>query len=49
METHAAVTESKGAPFEIQPLDLNELRDNELLVKVAAAGVCHIDLIIRDQ
>jgi aryl-alcohol dehydrogenase len=45
----AAVTESKGAPFALQELELGELRDDEVLVEVAAAGVCHTDLIIRDQ
>jgi aryl-alcohol dehydrogenase len=45
----AAVTESKGAPFEIKPLELGELRADEVLVKVAACGICHTDLIIRDQ
>jgi aryl-alcohol dehydrogenase len=45
----AAVTESKGAPFEVQEIELGELRPDEVLVKVAAAGICHTDLIIRDQ
>ena len=45
----AAVTESKGAPFAIKRLELGELRDDEVLVKVAACGICHTDLIIRDQ
>ncbi len=49
MRIRAAVTESKGAPFALQELDLGELRDDEVLVEVAAAGVCHTDLIIRDQ
>jgi aryl-alcohol dehydrogenase len=45
----AAVTESKGAPFEIQQLEVDDLRPDELLVKVVACGICHTDLIIRDQ
>ena len=45
----AAVTESKGAPFALQQLELGELRSDEVLVRVAAAGICHTDLIIRDQ
>jgi aryl-alcohol dehydrogenase len=49
MRIRAAVTESKGAPFALQELELGELRDDEVLVDVAAAGVCHTDLIIRDQ
>ncbi len=49
MEIQAAVTESGGAPFAIQTLQMDELRANEVLVKVSAAGVCHTDLIVRDQ
>ncbi len=49
MEIQAAVTESKGAPFEIKPVELGELRADEVLVRVVACGICHTDLIIRDQ
>ena len=49
MKIKAAVTESKGAPFALQELELGELRPDEVLVEVAAAGVCHTDLIVRDQ
>jgi aryl-alcohol dehydrogenase len=49
MRIQAAVTRSKGAPFEIEQLELGELRDDEILVRVVAAGICHTDLIIRDQ
>ena len=49
MRITAAVTEEKGAPFELQELELGPLRPDEVLVKVAAAGICHTDLICRDQ
>ncbi len=49
MEIQAAVTESKGAPFEIKRLELGELHADEVLVRVVACGICHTDLIIRDQ
>jgi aryl-alcohol dehydrogenase len=45
----AAVTESKGAPFALTELEVGELRPGEVLVEVAAAGICHTDLIVRDQ
>jgi aryl-alcohol dehydrogenase len=45
----AAVTEEKGAPFTLQEVELGELRPDEVLVEVAAAGICHTDLICRDQ
>lgn len=49
MKITAAVTEEKGAPFALQELELGELRPDEVLVEVAAAGICHTDLICRDQ
>ena len=49
MRITAAVTESKGAPFALQELELGDLRPDEVLVRVAAAGICHTDLIMRDQ
>jgi len=45
----AAVTESRGAPFVLREVELGELRSDEILVRVAAAGICHTDLICRDQ
>ena len=45
----AAVVESKCAPFVLQDVEIGELRPDEVLVKVAAAGICHTDLICRDQ
>jgi aryl-alcohol dehydrogenase len=45
----AAVVETKGGPFELRELELGELRPDEVLVKVAASGICHTDLICRDQ
>lgn len=49
MKITAAVVESKGAPFALQEVELGELRDDEVLVKVAASGICHTDLLCRDQ
>jgi aryl-alcohol dehydrogenase len=45
----AAVVAEKGAPFELRELELGDLRDDEVLVEVAASGICHTDLICRDQ
>jgi aryl-alcohol dehydrogenase len=49
MLIQAAVTKSKGAAFEIQELELEPQRADEVLVRVMASGICHTDLIIRDQ
>jgi aryl-alcohol dehydrogenase len=49
MRIRAAVTDSKGARFAVQEVELGELRPEEVLVRVSTAGICHTDLIIRDQ
>lgn len=49
MDVRAAVTNAKGAPFEIETLELGALASDEVLVDVATAGICHTDLIVRDQ
>ncbi len=49
MRVTAAVTEAKGAPFTLEQLELGDPRPDEVLVRIAAAGICHTDLIVRDQ
>ena len=44
MKIKAAVLERFGAPLEIQELDLEDPHDGEVLVRLAACGVCHTDL-----
>lgn len=43
MKIQAAVFYEVGVPFKIETLDLEPPRAGEVLVKVAAAGVCHSD------
>src|SRR6187397_3461224 len=40
----AAVLERFGAPLEVQELELAEPKGGEVLVRLAACGVCHTDL-----
>jgi S-(hydroxymethyl)glutathione dehydrogenase/alcohol dehydrogenase len=40
----AAVLEQFGAPLEVQEVDLAEPKAGEVLVRLAACGVCHTDL-----
>ncbi|WP_430787265.1 NAD(P)-dependent alcohol dehydrogenase [Actinoplanes sp. G11-F43] len=47
MRIQAAVVDSAGGPFVIRDVDLEEPRDDEVLVRITAAGVCHTDLIMR--
>ena len=43
MKIQAAVVWEAGAPLSIEEVDLDEPRDDEILVRVEAAGVCHTD------
>ena len=44
MRIRAAVLEEFGAPLVVQEVDLAEPRAGEVLVRLAACGVCHTDL-----
>jgi NDMA-dependent alcohol dehydrogenase len=44
MRTRAAVLHELNRPFEIEELELDDPRQGEVLIKVAAAGLCHSDL-----
>ncbi len=44
MKTRAALLHEVGQPLVVQEVDLAEPRAGEVLVRVAAAGVCHSDL-----
>jgi len=43
MKVQAAVLHEVGFPFSVESLDLEPPRAGEVLVKIAAAGVCHSD------
>ena len=47
LQTRAAVLQEAGRPWEIVELDLDPPRENEVLVKFMAAGLCHSDEHIR--
>jgi aryl-alcohol dehydrogenase len=49
MRIAAAVVREPGGPFLVEDLELDEPRPDEVVVKVAAAGICHTDLVVRDQ
>ncbi|MGV9797685.1 NAD(P)-dependent alcohol dehydrogenase [Mycobacterium sp. NPDC003449] len=44
-----AVVRAPGGPFTIEPARISAPRNDEVLVEIAAVGVCHTDLIVRDQ
>src|SRR5690348_16723493 len=43
MKIQAAVLFQPSTPFEVLDLELDEPRSGEVLVRLAAAGVCHSD------
>ena len=47
MKIRALVVEAKDAPFELQEIELAEPGRGEALVRIAASGVCHTDVITR--
>ena len=48
MKTRAAVVEGQGQPFTMTEVELEEPRDDEVLVRMVATGLCHTDLSLRD-
>lgn len=48
-KARAAVTRTPGASFSIEEVSLEDPRDDEVLVRLVATGLCHTDLIARDQ
>lgn len=49
MKIQAAVTRAKGAAFSLEPLTLEAPLRDEVRVRIAAVGVCHTDIAMRDQ
>jgi aryl-alcohol dehydrogenase len=49
MRIEAAIVHQKRGPFSIETIELEEPRPNEVLVRNVATGICHTDLVIRDQ
>ncbi|WP_444919506.1 NAD(P)-dependent alcohol dehydrogenase [Microbulbifer sp. CnH-101-G] len=48
-EFTAAVVRKAGSPFVLEQVRQTELLENEVLVKIVATGICHTDMIARDQ
>jgi len=49
MDIVAAITRKKSVPFSIETIQLDKPRKDEVRVKVVATGMCHTDLVVRDQ
>lgn len=48
MKITAAVARAIHAPLTLETLDMEDPRDDEILVRVVATGICHTDLVVRD-
>jgi len=49
MQIEAAVIHEKSGRFVIESLELSDPNDDEVLVRIVAAGICHTDLAGRDM
>ncbi|MBM9468164.1 NAD(P)-dependent alcohol dehydrogenase [Nakamurella leprariae] len=47
-EFRAAVSRSAGQPYTIETVTGSDLRPDEVLVRVVAAGMCHTDMVARE-
>ena len=49
MKIKAAVVREKEGPFLIEEVGLDEPRSDEVLIRIVGVGMCHTDLVVRDQ
>ena len=49
MQATAAVVRQPGGPFLLEPVEVDEPRPDEVLVRIVASGICHTDVAVRDQ
>jgi aryl-alcohol dehydrogenase len=49
IETCAAIVREPGGAFRLENIQLEAPRENEVLVRIAGVGMCHTDLVVRDQ
>jgi aryl-alcohol dehydrogenase len=48
-ELQAAVVRNKGGPFVLEPIKIGPVGRDEALVRIVATGMCHTDMVARDQ
>ncbi len=49
MKTTAVIVNEQGGKFGFEEVDLDDPREDEVLVRIVAAGLCHTDLSLRDS
>lgn len=48
MQATAAVLRDPKGPFAIEPIEIGDLRPDEIVVRIVASGICHTDIKFRD-
>src|SRR5215475_5771813 len=48
MRAIAAVVHAKGRPFVLEPVEIDEPRHDQVIVRMVASGICHTDMAFRD-
>lgn len=49
MKITSAVMREKGGRFSLEDIELEEPRDDEVLIRMKSCGICHTDTLPRDQ
>ncbi|GAA0582435.1 NAD(P)-dependent alcohol dehydrogenase [Halomonas salifodinae] len=49
MKITAAVMRQKGGDFSLEEVELDEPREDEVLIRIKGCGICHTDTLPRDQ
>ncbi|GGD58229.1 alcohol dehydrogenase catalytic domain-containing protein [Erythrobacter arachoides] len=45
----AAICPGEGKEFHMAEVELDDLREDEIMIRVVATGICHTDMAVRDQ
>lgn len=45
----AAIAKAPGQPFYVENVELDDPRDDEVLVKIVGVGICHSDIAAKEQ
>lgn len=48
-QAYAAISREKSKPLVLECIGIEEPRADEILVRIVASGVCHTDMVVRDQ
>lgn len=49
MKVKAAVTNFKSEDFKVESINLDPPKAGEVLIRIVASGICHTDVVARDQ